>query len=636
MSSLTPDSMPEFEGRPILDDQPRQAFRIDPEEIIFSIKQQFPTRELALREMTQNSVDAHAENIRAEFRYEDKRMIIEWADDGCGMDLPTLRDHYLVLFDSSKEDEETSIGYYCLGRISALCYNPTRIEVWTLAEGGSGYRLEIESDLSGRLYEVAPEALRQTLGFQHGTLIRLEVPVEDEAAFVEAVKKANESMDQETCWVEPKITATVADLNAEGQIEYQSRVINREFALPGKFAMNNLTVKLASRRGQAQVRIGLREAQNINPITLCKGRIPLERPNRLPWTGDDGTDDDGFMINGLCVLVDSYQFTTNIGRNRVYRDTPFFQELLPLLFREVILKRFVEPMAKFMAHPRFQPGENEPALLEMLAGVCIRADEYDFEIPPAVLQAPFIQDHYGPNLFSLAQLDEFDGAIFYTREKPTLYDLRSAQDAGDEVSPVVCVSLAALPWEFTTFLEERFAGRLHPKADAIYVDQTDTQAMVEITQLIRQRLRYKNLWSDFLQNLLDAKNVLPRGIRQLTAGRFVRFDGIDERRTPVLCQPKNGSAFVNMNHPHIQNIIEMFSDEQHHDFAAHLLIREMLFSPSLNLPASYREDLLTRDLIYRFGYDSDGGQVGPATIQGFLEAQAHLLAELEEEEFIEF
>jgi hypothetical protein len=81
--------IPLFLGELILDPTPRQAFRMNVEEIIYSIKQQFSHWSLCFREPGQNS-----------------------ADNGCG----------------TVEVEE-----FFQDRLSMFCYDPAALEIITMA-----------------------------------------------------------------------------------------------------------------------------------------------------------------------------------------------------------------------------------------------------------------------------------------------------------------------------------------------------------------------------------------------------------------------------------------------------------------------------------------------------------------------
>ena len=278
-------AVPLYNGEPILDETPRPAFRISAAEVVDSVKQQFTHTELALRELGQNSQDADATRITLDYRYEDGAMILDFLDDGFGMDLRTVRENYLRLFDSSKETQADKVGKWSLGRLSLLCYEPERIEVFTLSSGNPGYKVVIEKNLSGSLYEVDAGDMEALIGNPHGTLVRMTVMVGSQEEFARMAERSNQSVERELCWIKPVMTVKKVKLT-EGVPEFLETPINREMIVPGRYS-SSFTVRMASGEGQVRCSIGLesRDGKGLAPITLCTGGIPLERPSGLPWTG---------------------------------------------------------------------------------------------------------------------------------------------------------------------------------------------------------------------------------------------------------------------------------------------------------------------------------------------------------------
>ena len=258
--------------------------------------------------------------------------------------------------------------------------------------------------------------------------------------FVDAVKKANQCMENELCWIRPVITVTTAEIK-ENEVVYGAQKINREMKVPGRYS-TELDIQMASGAGVLRCAIGLQagEKTKLAPITLCGGGIPIERPSGLPWTGDED-----FALRGMLIIFDSYDFKTNIGRNVVYRETALMRELLPKFFQKIILDHFVVPMAGLLSQPAFQIREYEDALRLLMADVCIKSAKHHFEIPKAVLSAPFIQSFVAFRPYCLNDLDQADGPIYYTSEKPGILSLKGANETDLEI---VCICVSDMPYEF--------------------------------------------------------------------------------------------------------------------------------------------------------------------------------------------
>jgi len=621
------DTIPLYQGKPILDCKPEQAFRVDSEEIIYSIQQQFSQKELALRELGQNSQDADATAIQVNYRYQDKRMILEFLDDGCGMSKNVIIKNYLRLFDSSKENQKDKVGMWSLGRLSLLCYDPERIEVFTLPPHGPGYKVVIAKDLSGELYELDRETAKAAVKGEHGTLVRMEVSVDSEEGFAAEVEKANQCIEKELSWIRPTITIVTAEIK-EGNLAYNTRKVNRTMTVPGRYS-TEFVVRMASGTGEVRCAIGLqsKEDTGLAPITLCSGAIPIERPSGLPWT--DGED---FALRGMHLILDSYDFETNIGRNVVYRKTAFMRELLDKLFLKVVVERFVKTMAKLCTQPAFRPYEYEDSLRLLLSDVCIRSTEHEFEIPEEVLEAPFLQSYVSFRPYCLGDLDRSNGPIYFTGEKPTILSMkeRDSDDPG-----IICVCIADLPWEFRKFLENRYAGRLKEKKEiAVVVDQ-DKPEFLELSRRINKRLGRLRVWADAFSDRFDSDSNVFQIPNEIRVGRFIRYDGREETRAPTLFYKSPDRIYLNHNNPHIQNLMELLlqKDNAYEDLAAHLLMREVLFDPGLTFSIAQREQLLTRDLERRFHVRGFPGiETGDSKIDSMME---YLLSNPFNEEILE-
>ena len=101
-----------------------------------------------VREIMQNSIDAHATNIKWEFRWPEDGLEVTVSDDGSGMDRDTLVDKLLSLGGSGKEFANGAVGGF--GKAKELlffCHHSYRIETRDLIVEGSGASYTItESD----------------------------------------------------------------------------------------------------------------------------------------------------------------------------------------------------------------------------------------------------------------------------------------------------------------------------------------------------------------------------------------------------------------------------------------------------------------------------------------------------------
>lgn len=602
-------SIPHFNGKPVLDGTPRQAFRIDPEAIIDSIKQQFSHRSLVFRELGQNSVDSGSSSIEVEFNYqEDKKngqgfMVAFFRDNGSGMDFEIIKKHYLCLFDSSKEDILETIGEYSLGRLSMLCYDLASLQVITMPPRGAAYAVDIRSDLSGRVYEIFRKDGVRLIGNDHGTLVYMKIPMADKKAFVAEVKTINSTIQKELCWIKPSLHQTTAELQENGELKYNRERVNTQFGVPGEFSLQDkqgnsqVVVQLASGLGRGTLSVGLTspETKSLSPIIVCKGKIPVERPSGLPWTGTEP-----FTIRETHIILDSFSFTTNIGRNRIRLDHPFAQELLPKIFKHLILDGFVRSVAILLKKSPLETYQFRKTMQTMLADVMIQSEKYGFSVPVEVYQAPFIPSYVTRKPYTISFLDEWQKDIYFTWERPASMGMSNLLT--EEEPEVVCICLADLPYDFRNYLEDRYQGRIKRKEDRILVNGSETSEFLRLAHRVEVKLRLEKNWSQyrkFIENFQKLPNCL-----NLRIGTFCSYSGTTENITPTFYRKEPSSTiWLNHNNAHIKNLLELLLEDQgaqYQKLAAHFLMREIFCDEGLGLPANQREKLLTKDLIQRF------------------------------------
>lgn len=86
---------------------------------------------ILLRELVQNSRDAGATHVFCSFWVKDGWTFLDFQDNGEGMDSRQVDRYLLRLYASSKEDDQSAIGFYGVGFWSTLLFEPTTIRVLT-------------------------------------------------------------------------------------------------------------------------------------------------------------------------------------------------------------------------------------------------------------------------------------------------------------------------------------------------------------------------------------------------------------------------------------------------------------------------------------------------------------------------
>lgn len=140
--------------------------------IVGDIIDQFADPFAFYRELIQNGIDAGSEAIEVSIHYDQgkKSIIVSVIDRGVGMPVEVIEDRLLVLFRSTKEDDDSKIGKFGVGFVSVLAVNPSVVRVSSSHEG-SRHTLHLYPDLSYELFDSGRAS-------RTGTRVDLEIPTE--------------------------------------------------------------------------------------------------------------------------------------------------------------------------------------------------------------------------------------------------------------------------------------------------------------------------------------------------------------------------------------------------------------------------------------------------------------------------
>ena len=229
------------------------------EGLVGDLVRQFADPLAFYRELVQNALDAGATRIVARLVWSDAGedaegdergvLRVSVGDDGCGMDQRTLEEDLTVLFRSSKENDDATIGKFGIGFVSVLAVSPTLVAVDTCRGSIEGappesFTLHLHPD---RTYDLYRGSLTE-----RGTTVTLHVPMreDDVASFVERSEKAL----RRWCRHVRAPTHLVVVAPGEGEL--------REVRIDEPFALDAIAV-CSERRGEdLSVLVGLpRDAQ---------------------------------------------------------------------------------------------------------------------------------------------------------------------------------------------------------------------------------------------------------------------------------------------------------------------------------------------------------------------------------------
>ncbi len=200
-----------------------------------------------LRELVQNSMDAETPRIDVSIRHDESRQVVVVAvkDQGIGMSRQILEEQLLVLFRSTKEQDDEKIGKFGIGFISVLAVQPSLVKVVTSQEG-IRHTLHLYPDLSYELFETG----RSLRSF---TEVEIEIPIQRDAvagftaSCLHALRRWCRHARVHIVW-------TVYDRGGGTLAEER---IDRPLALDNSL----VSVRLQSRDGTMQAIVGLTETR---------------------------------------------------------------------------------------------------------------------------------------------------------------------------------------------------------------------------------------------------------------------------------------------------------------------------------------------------------------------------------------
>jgi hypothetical protein len=134
-----------------LDDAFDEAVRDNDVEVFNGLIDMFESPYLYIRELVQNSLDAHATTVNISVGVDERMKLstITVEDDGDGMDESILDQYFLNLFESSKEYDHSTIGRFGIGLVSIFAQNPRYVQVETARDGAHPLKVLLGEAKSG-------------------------------------------------------------------------------------------------------------------------------------------------------------------------------------------------------------------------------------------------------------------------------------------------------------------------------------------------------------------------------------------------------------------------------------------------------------------------------------------------------
>jgi hypothetical protein len=138
--------------------------------IVGEVIAQFADRFAFFRELVQNAIDAGSPQVEVHLEHDAEAQVVRAGvrDTGEGMTREIVEEQLLVLFRSTKEQDDTKIGKFGIGFASVLAPAPNVVVV-TTARDGRRLVLHLQRDLSYELFDGGPAT-------RTGTTVELEIP----------------------------------------------------------------------------------------------------------------------------------------------------------------------------------------------------------------------------------------------------------------------------------------------------------------------------------------------------------------------------------------------------------------------------------------------------------------------------
>lgn len=156
--------------------------------LVGDIIKQFADPFAFYRELVQNAIDAGSPEVAIDIGYDDTHGVVvaTVADRGEGMTREIIEHRLLVLFRSTKENDDAKIGKFGVGFVSVLSPNPSLVTV-TTARDGRRLIVHLRPDVTYELFDGGPAS-------HSGTTIDLAIAMASDqvAGFIAASRAALE------------------------------------------------------------------------------------------------------------------------------------------------------------------------------------------------------------------------------------------------------------------------------------------------------------------------------------------------------------------------------------------------------------------------------------------------------------
>ena len=354
------DKIPERPKQLNISNDWAEGFRFSPEEILESIKQQFPTSTEFIRELVQNSLDANASKIEISFNWGAGIGMISVLDNGEGMTSEELSRYLTTIFLSEK-------GPNCVGRIGIGKLSPIALEScaalrYTSAAKGERTELKIlVPSMNGFIIKHDPDHPMFPNVAEGGTKVNVYLKISKEKFESDIIPDCLKAAWKYLRFIDRRYHKLTMKFGKNLEFGFNPRYNSvppafEKFSRGDKFPDTEIEIyddfrcnlldyverevfvskrdyKGKKARYIGNVVVGVPNNGN-DGVNVSTGYIPIADYLSMPW--DCYNNSKNFKIDGLAIYIDSYAITTTFSRNTFILDSSARQILKNTLYDIVI------------------------------------------------------------------------------------------------------------------------------------------------------------------------------------------------------------------------------------------------------------------------------------------------------------
>lgn len=594
----TDQPIPKHEGLPIISKEPQRAFSVNANEIFDAMEEQYEYKWAAFRELGQNSIDARAKSICIYHERDDNHLVTSFCDDGHGMTLDVIRDYYLEIFSSSKEDDPNSIGFFSTGKISIFRFQPVYMEVLTRTKNGVAYKIQINEDLSGKVFEIEEieyieqkAKLAPDLKSAWGTIVSFGMNFENIEEMCDHIREAESNTRGYLEWVDVPIQFQGLKNTSDDEFSLEMRTINAPVLSSLSHKKDYSTVIEGI---DVYFWVGLEDGGKQNSdflqLTITSGDIFVEDFYDIPLENEDN-----IKFDSLRIVIESTGFSTNIGRNRVIQDN-FFQLCIETLLSKVLFSRVVHDL---LDETQYSATSYPYLLVQDLAVNSNRLDDNASEV---LATKPFARNAIDGRNVILSEVDrDFEYFVLPPDISVNFKHQRRYRNS-------TLFESTSLHSQFEDYLEDTVGVKATKVQHGVNYDNDTNHRHIERSHLVDLELRNRNY--DALGGQLQATLETALEVAEAAAfldsssikiSEFFTGEGEVDTSTRSIFVHSENRTYLNYANKMVRSLIDSISVESAKDksLEAHLLYRVVVEAEDTIVPASRRPILFDFDLYLR-------------------------------------